>query len=119
MFGAYLSHPVHLSGEWSGSPSCFIYSSTLGIKFSYHGHIGPEARDDEDGYYGPAGFFADLDQFVIGNGDIAIDSTLKLGSSNLERVYGIGLDAASVEASIMLAGAPNFVVDAIEFWSIR
>lgn len=119
VFGAYLSHPVHLSGIWSGSPSCFIFSSTLGIKFSYHGRIGPDPADYDDGHIGPAGFYADLDQFLIGNGDIAIDSSLRSGSSNIENCYGIGLDRDSEEAKVIMAGSPYFDIDLIEFWAIQ
>ena len=108
---------MHLSGDWSGSPSCFIFSSTLGIKFSYHGRHGPELLADND-QIGTAGFYADLDQFLIGNGDIAIDRNLATGSSNLENCYGIGLDRGSQEAKIMMAGSPHFDIDAVEFWLV-
>ena len=29
VFGAYLGHPL---GAWSGSPACFLFSSTLSLK---------------------------------------------------------------------------------------
>merc|ERR1711871_1675911 len=117
VFGAYLSHPLHLTGVWSGSPSCFIFSSTLGLKFSYHGRYTPE-KYFEDGTLGPAAFFADLDQLLIGNGDIALNTDLTIGSSNLENCYGIGLDRDGNDAKVLLAGAPNFRVDTIEVWGI-
>ena len=117
VLGVYLSHPLHLTGEWSGSPSCFVFSSTLGLKFSYHGRVTPD-KDFDDGTLGPAGFFADLDQLLIGNGDLAINNDLRLGVSNLEHCYGIGLDKDSNEAKVLLAGAPNFQIDAMEVWGI-
>ena len=117
VFGAYLSHPIHLTGVWSGSPSCFIFSSTLGLKFSYHGRHTPE-KYYEDGTLGPAAFFADLDQMLIGNGDMALNATLTLGTSNLEHCYGLGLDKDGDEAKVLLAGAPNFQIDVIEVWGI-
>ena len=117
VFGAYLSHPVHLTGVWSGSPSCFIFSSTLGMKFSYHGRYGPDESLNDSGIPQTAGFYADLDKFLIGNGDIAISSDLASGTTNLERCYGVGLDQQ--EAKLLLAGSDSFRIDIIEFWSIQ
>ena len=138
IFGAYFSHPISLSGSWSGSPSSFLFSSTLGLKFPYHGHNMPDAEDptfggnnngDESTSGGgggenqsstqPAGFFADLDQFLIGYGDIVINSNLTRGSTQLENCYGFGLDVECEEAKYLLAGSEKFTIDTIEFWSIQ
>ena len=141
IFGAYLSHPISLSGYWSGSPSSFLFSSTLGLKFPYHGHNMPDAEDptygdnnnrDESASGGrgggggenqsstqPAAFFADLDQFLIGYGDIVLNSNLTRGSTQLENCYGFGLDVECEEAKYLLAGSDKFAIDTIEFWSIQ
>ena len=116
-FGCYLSHPIHLNGLWAGFPTCFIYSATLGLKLPYHGHespIVPELANTTQ-----AGFYADLDQLLIGNGDIAINSDLSSGSSNLERCYGVGLSPQDWHSKVLLAGSEFFNIDCIEIWSIQ
>ena len=117
VFGAYLSHPLHLSGIWSGSPSSFIFSSTLGLKLAYHGRFPPE-KHHENGNMGPASFFADLDQLLIGNGDIVIDNTVRYGKSNVEHCYGVGLDKDGIIAHVLLAGSTSFEIDVLEVWAI-
>jgi len=118
-FGAYLSHPLHLSGVWNGSPTCFIFSSTLGIKFSYHGRLSPRDAITDGESRQASGFYADLENFFVGNGDIIISGDLKTGVSRLESSYGIGLERESLEAKCMLAGSEKFIIDAVEFWSIQ
>ena len=57
-------------------------------------------------------------QLIIGNGDLALDSTLQFGRSNVENCYGIGMDKDSSEARCLLAGSPSFHIDAVEVWEI-
>jgi hypothetical protein len=115
-FGAYLSTPLVLTGLWAGSPASFLFSSTLDIKIPYHGERVPNIdKPDPSHCYG---FYADIDQLVIGNGDLVIDQNLMNGSSELEGCYGVGMGAASHDAKHFLAGAQGFEIDDLEVWTI-
>ena len=113
MFGAYLSHPLEYTGGWSGSPSCFLFSATLGIKLPYHGRAPPTAAGGA-----PVGFFVDKQNIVFGNGDVVLDKDLLTGTCSLEGCYGVGLTPGSTEATCFLAGCAAFEIDDLEVFAI-
>lgn len=63
--------------------------------------------------------FAQDDRIFVGNGDFTIDADISTGTSEVENCYGLGLEAQSVEAMCLLAGAPVFRIDDLEIWSIN
>ena len=117
VFGAYLSHPIRVTGSgWSGSPSCFIYSTTLDLKFPYHARNPPvksQAMMDK-----PVAFKAERDKLTIGNGDIIIYEG-GLCESRMENCYGVGLTYGSSEANCILAGTNEFAIDELEVWTVE
>lgn len=133
VFGAYLSdplYPIHsassdvLDGGWTGSPTCFLFSATLGVKIPYHGRSALSVSGHASHSQGQTSgvqhlaFCATREKLMIGDGDLQLDSTLRRGSSELEQSYGVGLAPGSVEAMCLLAGAPSFQVDHLEVWAI-
>mgnify|MGYP006199078489 CR=1 FL=1 len=118
-FGAYLTHQLAATNAWTGSPSCFLFSSTLGLKLPYHARTASEAAQGAPvSPTSPLAYFVQADAIFIGNGDLSIDAELSSGSSELENFYGIGCTPRSPEALCMLAGTPVFNIDAVEVWSI-
>ena len=115
-FGAYLSAPLALNGVWAGSPSSFLFSLTLDMRIPYHGERVPNLNKPDPSH--TYGFFADVDQLVIGNGDLVFSSDLMRASSELEGCFGVGMGVGSADARHALAGAPAFVIDEIEVWAI-
>ena len=107
---------------WSGSPACFLFSISLGVKLPYHAKVPPVT--DKAGMTGtpqlhdPTAFFAQPDFLFVGNGDLSIDSTLTNGSSELENCFGIGLGFNSADAMCLLAGSPLFPIDDMEVWAV-
>lgn len=53
---------------------------------------------------------------AFGVGDLVFRGDLSACSSHLENSYGVGLQRD--EAETMLAGAPDFSVDALELWAL-
>lgn len=39
-----MSHPIHLTGGWSGNSSCYLFSTTLDTKVPYTARIRPETK---------------------------------------------------------------------------
>ena len=118
-FGAYLTHQLAPTCAWTGSPSCFLFSSTLGLKLPYHARTAAEATQGAPVSPGsPLAYFVQPDAIFIGNGDLSIDAELASGSSELENFYGVGCAPRSPEALCLLAGTPVFNIDAVEVWSI-
>lgn len=115
LFGAYLSHPLVPINNWAGSPASFIFSATLQSRIPYHGRHQPSTAVSP---LAPTAFFADPNHIEIGNGDIFINHSLTLGSSELEGCYGVGFPAHSNEAKCFLAGRPNFEIEDVEVWSV-
>lgn len=113
VFGAYLSHSIHLTGGWSGGPACFLFSLTLDVKLSYHARNAPAEASGI-----PVAFLVERDQLSIGNGDLVLLSNLIEGYSEVEQCYGIGLAAGSMEAKAFLAGSPSFEIDELEVWAV-
>ena len=115
VFGAYLSHPLEYSGAWSGSPACFLFSSTLSLKLPYHGRHVSEAQAATGS---PTAFCVDRERMIFGNGDLVIDKDLLGGSSYLEQCYGTGLTPGSTEANCLLAGRAEFPITNLEVWTV-
>ena len=126
-FGAYLSHPIRLGGTWTGSPACFMFSTTLDRKLPFHNRMPPQGS-----YDAPVAFLVEREQLVIGNGDLVIggsvgeegrgrkdeSGSLAHGSSDLESCFGLGMAHGSSEAVCFLAGSREFSIDAIEVWAV-
>lgn len=113
MFGAYLSHPLHLTGGWSGGPACYLFSLTLDLKIGYHARHLPEESGGEN-----VAFVVERDLLTIGDGDLVLGFALNEGESDLEHCFGIGLTPDSPEAATLLAGSSSFAIDDVEVWSI-
>lgn len=112
----YLSHPIVPTSAWTGSPACFLFSVTLGLRFPYHGRT---VTPDENVQY-PLALYVDRNHVFVGNGDLVIDDTLTNGSSELENCYGLsGLEPGSKESQCMLAGSALFTIDTLELWAIN
>jgi len=134
VLGAYLSHHIIPSANWSGSPSCFLFSITLDMKLPYHARELLKHRDNlNDSSYGgesgsnttssyvnttPLAFYAQPDIFYVGNGDLCIENDLLNGSSEIENCYGCGLMTPCKEACCFLAGSPFFTIDVLEVFAI-
>jgi hypothetical protein len=117
-FGVYLSHPIHIIGNWTGAPSCFIFSITLDIKLSYHSRNPPEAAIENDSI--PIAFLVERDRIIIGNDDIIINQNIENGSSNIEGCFGFGsITHNSKQAKCFLAGSNNFTINQLEVWSVN
>ena len=130
-FGAYLSHPIRLAGNWTGSPACFLFSATLDTKLPFHNRTPPQGAHDA-----PVAFLVEREQLVIGNGDLRIGGgsssdgaggggygissagNLARGSSDLESCFGLGMATGSSEALCFLAGSREFEIDAVEVWAV-
>lgn len=115
-FGAYLSHPLTLSGSWSGSAACFLFSITWDLKFPYHGRNAVQSN-------GLASFLAARESFKMGRGDLILSGDLRSGSSTLENCFGIGVvgnkDAKDKDkVATILSGSGDFQIDKLEAWSI-
>ena len=70
-FGAYLSAALQLNGIWNGSPSSFLFSLTLDLRLPYHGQCVPNLNKPDPSH--TYAFYADVDQLVIGNGDLVLN----------------------------------------------
>ena len=70
-FGAYLSAALQLNGIWNGSPSSFLFSLTLDLRLPYHGQSVPNLNKPDPSH--TYAFYADVDQLVIGNGDLVLN----------------------------------------------
>ena len=133
-FGAYLTHQIAPTCSWAGSPSCFLFSATLGLKVPYHartagglGSGGGGGNNNNNNGNGnqqlspastPLAYFVQPDAIFIGNGDLSIDGELLTGSSELENYYGCGAGPRSPEALCLLAGTPVFNIDVLELWAV-
>jgi hypothetical protein len=112
--GAYLNQSLLPTGAWTGSPACFLFSSTLDLKFPYHGRK-PPSRGKTDF---PCAFLADSDHLEIGNGDLHIEASLSIAYSELEGCYGLGWAPRSEESVAALGGGSSFHIDHVELWQI-
>ena len=112
-FGAYISHPLEYSGGWCGSPACFLFSTTLGIKLPYHGRNPPAAANGA-----PVAVYVDKQKLVLGNYDVVLNKDLTSGTCALEQCYGVGLALGSTEAGCFLAGRSDFEIDDLELFSV-
>ena len=121
-FGAYLTHQIAPTCTWTGSPSCFLFTSTLGLKVPYHARTRTGAelsmQQTTATVAAPLAFFVQPDAIFIGNGDLSIDADLMSGSSELENSFGCGSVPRSPEALCLLAGTPLFNIDVLEVWAI-
>lgn len=118
VFGAYLSHPLRDDSIGAGSPSCFLFSTTLDLKFTFHGH-NPVRRKPNTA---PSAFSASENKIEFGNGDLCIlgsGGRVSGGSSDLEGCFGVGLGRNTVNAKCFLAGSPQFNIDLLELWAIQ
>ena len=113
IFGGYFSHPLILSGSWSGGPASFLFSVTLDLKIPYHARCLPEECNGS-----MDAFLVERDLLTIGNNDLVIGNALREGESDLEHVFGVGLDFDSPEARCLLAGRHQFTIDDVEVWAI-
>jgi hypothetical protein len=114
VFGAYLSHPIMDLGRWAGSPSCFMFSVTLDVKLSYHARVLPQGAPQNQ----TVAFLPDENQLIVGNKDLVLDSALLEGSSEMENMFGIGLQQGGPEAKTLLAGSNRFQIDDVELWAV-
>jgi hypothetical protein len=113
-FGAYLSHPLMLTGNWSGSAACFLFSITWDLKFPYHGRNAAQSN-------GLSSFLAARESFKMGRGDLTLAGDLRYGSSSLENCFGLGSSNKAADKdkiASMLSGAGDFAIDKVEVWSI-
>jgi hypothetical protein len=145
-FGAYLTHQLAPTCAWTGSPSCFLFSATLGLKMPYHARTVATGAGTSGGGGGitqqqtpfsathgggngaggrpspsaatPLAYFVQPDAIFIGNGDLSIDGELLSGTSELENHYGCGMTPRSPEALCALAGTPVFNIDILEVWAV-
>jgi len=112
------------SANWSGSPSCFLFSITFDLKLPYHARELLKERDNEDNTTSsyinstPFAFYAQPDILYIGNGDLCLENDLLNGSSEIENCYGCGLAIPSRESCCLLAGTPFFTIDVLEVFTV-
>lgn len=117
------------SANWSGSPSCFLFSITLDLKLPYHARELLKDRDNNKSKNNdltslnyinstPLAFYAQPDTFYIGNGDLCLENNLLSGSSEIENCYGCGLVISSAESCCLLAGTPFFPIDVLEVFAV-
>jgi hypothetical protein len=117
VFGAFLSHPLRDNSMGTGSPSCFIFSTTLDLKIAFHGKFPARATSSA-----PPAYVASENRIEFGNKDLCILSSggvISGGSSDLEGCYGLGLSRNSVNSKCFLAGSPQFPIDLLELWVIQ
>jgi len=118
-FGAYLTHQLAPTLSWTGSPSCFLFSASLGVKLPYHARTAGElGAGTQTPASTPLAFYADPDSLFFGNGDLSLDGGLQNGSSEVENCYGCGLNPRSPEALCLLGGTPMFTIDTVEVWAV-
>ena len=98
------------------TPASFLFSATLDLRLPYHGERVPNLNKPDPSH--TYGFFADVDQLVIGNGDLVINQSLSRGSSEVEGCFGVGLGVGSIDSRTVLAGANLFDIDAVEAWAV-
>lgn len=122
-FGVYLSHPLVLTGSWTGSPACFLFNLTADLRFPFHSRVPPISN----AVGGSVGFLVDRECLRIGNQDLiitvapvtAVEGSVGFyGTSELEGCYGLGLPIGGLEASCLLAGKNSFHIDFLEVWAI-
>lgn len=113
VFGAYLSHSIVPSTQWAGSPSCFLFNLTQGIKLPYHARNAADVGGDS-----PLAFLMQEDRMYIGYGDMSINADLLTGSSELENCYGLGMSQGTPETLCLLAGSPVFEIETLEVWDV-
>ena len=113
MFGGYFSHPLILSGSWAGGPASFLFSVTLDLKIPFHARSLPEECNGA-----LDAFLVERDLLTIGNNDLVIGNALREGESDLEHVFGVGLEFDSPEARCLLAGRSQFTIDDLEIWAV-
>jgi hypothetical protein len=146
VFGTYLTHQIAPTCSWTGSPACYLFTTSLDLKLPYHGKLpaddgraaagsggGGSGAVDEDNSVSmvavgqqttgsstlqPSAFYAQSDQLFVGNGDFSLDSDLCRGSCDVEHCFGVGMQAGSPEAGCLLAGSPLFVIDDLEVWAV-
>ena len=123
------------SANWSGSPSCFLFSITFDLKLPYHARELFKDRDNSGGNNNnnnnndllttssyinstPLAFYAQPDTFFIGNGDLCLENVLLTCSSEIEYCYGCGLVIPSAESCCLLAGTPFFTIDVLEVFAV-
>ncbi len=113
-----------MTGDWSGSPACFLFSITLDVKLGYHARrISSEllrsGEGKEQSTPEPAAFLVERDLLTIGDGDLVLGFSLEEGESELEQCFGIGLEPNSPEVHCLLAGSSQFVINDVEVWSLE
>lgn len=114
-FGAYVSQGISNSSKWIGSPSCFLFSASLDLKFTYNGKNPPVNTKTNQVSFG---CFGDSEHLEFGNGDLYIESDLMTGHSEVEGCYGIGIDRDDALVTELLAGRSPFGIDELEVWLI-
>ena len=113
--GAYVSQGISNSGKWIGSPSCFLFSTSLDLKMTYNGKNPPVKIKSN---FTSFGCFADGEHLEFGNGDLYIEADLMTGHSEVEGCYGAGLDRSDALVTELLAGSSPFAIDELEVWLV-
>ena len=90
----------------------------MDLRFPYHGKCTPPSFDEVGSHASYHCLYADVKQLVFGNGDLVIQEDLRTGSSELEGSYGVGLTRGSLGSQALLAGGPDFHIDALELYGV-